>query len=238
MNFTEKEQQFWDAYVASGQGKTGYEPKCEDGDSQSPKVSKFGGAIPHLPTETPTKCDDDHEQELMMQLYIPSLPAEVKALFPENIALAVFLYCTECMESNYSITTCLYTHDQLDQLIYTNAPDGAQIEPKLIVDWAAFTSLDVTSDRAYQVCKENNFNGIEMEEWARDLKRKYGFRSYLLGNPWLEQGDYSIGDNYIMLANLEGDKNLSLQFGDAGCGQLWMTTGADFGKFNFTWMCG
>ena len=76
--------------------KIGYLPICEFYDSVSPRVSKYGGSIPHFANEGPPECQCCHHRlDVLLQLYISNLPEEIKQLFPTRFhqSLIVFKYC-------------------------------------------------------------------------------------------------------------------------------------------------
>ena len=233
-----EERAIWDALRGSGLSKPGFLPVCENHDSASPRVSKFGGAVPHLPDAPAAACESQHQQELLVQLYVPSLPAPARALFQPDCALVVVLYCTECMDSGISPTVALYSESQLDSLVYANAKSDAAIEARTITAWREFCCVDFTSEAAYDSARNAGLDEIQMEELGREIKDKYAGGTYLMGVPRYEQGEYEPGDGFVLLANFEQDSNFSMMWGDAGVAQLWMKTGAEFGEFNLTWMCG
>jgi uncharacterized protein YwqG len=225
-------------FAPTALSKPGFSPVCTASDSQSPRVSKIGGSIPHLPSEALVKCDCGLQQDLLLQLYVPSLPPKVQELFPSFNGLIVFTYCTECMDSDVVCSTRVYPEDRLSELVFSPPREGSQIEPRTVTNWKEFTSHDFTSDRAYEANRQSGKDEIEFEEVGRIARSAVPSKSYLLGNPWFEQGEYSPGDDYVMLANFSQDNVCTLAWGDAGSGQLWIKKGAAFAEANLTWMCG
>jgi hypothetical protein len=225
-------------FAPSSLSKPGFSPVCTPSDSKSPKVSKLGGAIPHLPSETLAPCECGQQQELLLQLYVPSLPPKVRELFPAFNGLIVFTYCTECMDSDVTCTTHVYPDNCLSELVFEAPKDGAQIEARTINSWKEFTSHDFTSDRAYELNRQSGKDEIEFEQVGHLSRDAAPSKTYLLGNPWFEQGEYSPGDDFVLLANFSQDNVCTLQWGDAGSGQLWVKKGAAFAEANLTWMCG
>jgi len=219
--------------------KPGYVPECTVGDTPSPRISKIGGAIPHLPGEAQPACQCGNNHELLLQLYIPLLPKPVQALFPQSHAndLIIFPYCTECMESNFLSEFRIYTSDQLDSLVFSPVAADAKIEARTINSWQEFSSFDCTSEVSYAAVRNAGLDEIAMEEFGRDMKHKYG--TYLLGYPHHEQGEYDVGDGFVYLASFAQDRNFSMMWGVAGVAHLWMKSGeAAVESFNLTWMCG
>lgn len=238
VNLTSEELSIWNTLRAAGLSKPGFSPVCESCDSVSPRVSKIGGAIPHLPSSGPAVCKCGKIPEVLLQLYVPSLPPPVRALFHPSCALAVIHYCTECMESNFAPTTQLFTESELDSLVYSNGKADASIAPKVIREWREFCCVDFTSDAAYDAARNSEIDEIQMEELGREIGEKYVGGTYLMGVPRYEQGEYEVDDGFVLLANFEQDDNFSMMWGDAGTAQLWMKTGENFGEFRLDWMCG
>jgi hypothetical protein len=193
----------------------------------------------HLPNCPVPVCQCGRRHELLLQLYIPELPAAARALFPAaaSSGLAVFTYCTECMESNFLCPYCVYTEAELDSLVFEPPVEGAKIEAKTIGAWREFECFDCTTDAAYAAVKTAGLSDIEMEEFARNWKRTLGI--YLLGNPWYEQGEYDAGEGFALLASFAEDANFSMMWGDDGVAHLWMkVTDGAIEACKLTWMCG
>lgn len=89
-------------------------------DDCNPRISKFGGKFPYLPTETIKECPNCHQFPMMVaQLYVPTLPGYIQDLFPESLkhSLVVLSICPSCLGSeHYNIST--YNETQLNDLIY------------------------------------------------------------------------------------------------------------------------
>ncbi|KAH0794062.1 WGR domain-containing protein [Histomonas meleagridis] len=231
----------WNFFERNNFTKIGYYPVCKKQNSTSPLDSKFGGSIFYLPEKEVPQCSECHQvKEVLLSLNLSNAPAPVKAFFPENYqnALVEFLYCTECMSSNEedTIEVLIFTPDQFDKLIVKEPIANAKIEPTLIERWEEFVDFDATSEEYYEKLRESGLDDLEMEEFVKDVRNRYAAKSHLLGYPYFQEGQYDVGEGYVYLANIEDDKNFSMMLGDAGVGQIWMTTGNDFGKFNFTYM--
>jgi hypothetical protein len=100
--------------------KAAYPSIAHGGDDGNPRVTKFGGKYPRLPGEALPKCPSCDQQLMMIvQLYIPSLPAFVQESLPEDQRdkLLVLGVCPECMGSTgYDIRA--YGPSDLDSLEY------------------------------------------------------------------------------------------------------------------------
>ncbi|KAK8898590.1 hypothetical protein M9Y10_000882 [Tritrichomonas musculus] len=241
----EEEKPYWNFFLSHNLWKTGYAPVCKSQDSNSPKVSKFGGSCPHLPQDSRPICKScNGHLEVLLQLYIPSLPAPVKQLFPENLqnSLIVFTYCTECMSSNEedSISWNVYNESDFGNLVFDSPPSEAKIEPAVIESWQAFKSIDGSTEHYYSTFQnqKGDLDDLKMEDFVRELKENYAGTTYLLGNPDFTEGEYQPEPGMVILASFAQDKAFSMMWGDAGYAHLWMKPGNDFGEFNLFWTCG
>ena len=241
----EEDKSYWDFFINHNLWKTGYFPICESHDSSSPKVSKFGGSCPHLPQDPRPTCKScDNHLEVLLQLYIPSLPQPVKQLFPNHLqnSLIVFNYCTECMPSNEedAITWKVYNESDFANLVFDIPPSEAKIEPAVVKEWQAFKSINASTEHYYDMLHDENgaLDEVKMEEFVRELKINYAGTTYLLGNPDFTEGEYTPEPGMVNLACFEQDNSFSMMWGDAGYAHLWMTPGDNFGKFSLVWNCG
>lgn len=241
----EEDKPYWNFFLNHNLWKTGYAPVCESHDSSSPKVSKFGGSCPHLPQDSRPTCNScGNHLEVLLQLYIPSLPQPVKQLFPANLqnSLIVFTYCTECMPSNEEdgITWNVYNESDFPNIVFDMPPGEAKIDPAVVKEWQAFKSIDGSTQHFYDIFQngKGNLDEIKMEEFVRELKTNYAGTTYLLGNPDFTEGEYEQEEGMVNLACFEQDNNFSMMWGDAGYAHLWMKPGNDFGKFKLFWSCG
>ena len=77
---------------------------------------------PMLPDEDISECPDcQTSKEVLVQMYIPGLPDQVKALFPSNLqdALIVVMICTECLTPHDGeIETKIYHQNDISKLVY------------------------------------------------------------------------------------------------------------------------
>ncbi|OHS98415.1 hypothetical protein TRFO_35191 [Tritrichomonas foetus] len=240
---SQEERPFWNFFLQNNLWQTGYEPVCNLCESTSPKVSKFGGYIPHLPQEPPHVCSEcDKKKEVLLQLYIPDAPQPVKELFPDQLqkSLIVFTYCTECMSSNEenSISYNVYSEEEIPSLVFDQPPEDYKINSSVITNWAPFRSIDGSTSKFYDLVNEAGLDDVQMEEFVRELKNKYAGTTYLRGNADFTEGEYDAPEGMVLLASFEQDKNFSMMWGDAGVAHLWMKPREAFGEFNLTWLCG
>ena len=240
---SQEEQPLWQFFAAHNLWRTGYEPICQFQESNSPLVSKYGGLIPRLPQNPVIGCPEcGHQKEVLLQLFIPSLPQAVQELFPEQIrrGLIVFTYCTECMPSNENngITFNVYGENELANLVFDSPPGDAKIKSSVIGQWTPFISIDASSEKFSQCLAQAGIDDLKMEDFVRSLKDRYAGTCYLLGTPDFTEGEYDPPEGMVLLANFEQDKNFSMMWGDAGIAQLWMRPGDGFGEFNLTWISG
>ena len=237
----EEQKNFWNYFINNSFSKTGYYPVFQKIDSTNPKVSKFGGSIPHLPSEKVPTCSQCKKTllEVLLQLYISNAPEEIKKLFPESKrqGLLVIFYCTNCMEQG-NLVWKYYEESQLDQLVFSEPKSDSKISPTIVTEWRPFISIDSTSNRYLEESESSGFDELNLEEFPKYLKENYHGTTFLGGMPFYEQGESVPGENFSLLANLEQDNAFSMMWGDAGEAQIWMTSGDEFGNFEITWQCG
>ena len=236
---SEEEQPMWNFFVEHNLTKIGYYPICKKGDSVSPMDSKFGGSIFYLPDNCNMNCTECNAcKEVLFSVNLRNAPEAFRNMFPAELreSLVQFLYCTECMSSNEenTIQVNVFSPDQFDKLLVKEPKEGSKIEPTIIERWEEFVSVDGTSEKYFELLGESGLDDLEMEEFVKDIKDRYAGKTYLLGFPYFQEGEYQIEeDDYNYIMNIENDDNFSMMLGDAGVGQIWMTPS---GKFNFTYM--
>lgn len=243
-NLTEEQIPFWNFFMTHNLWKPGYMPQCENHDSTSTQASKFGGSCPHLSQDPVPVCPlCQNRLEVLLQLYIPSLPEQVRQLFApsQQQSLIVFYYCTDCMESNSenALHFKIFNQDDLQNVVFDLPPNESKINPAVIVSWIPFKSIDGTTETFYQIFNgQNQLDEVAMEEFHREIKRQYAGTTYLLGNPDFTEGEYGRPEGMINLACFQQDNNFSMMWGDAGYAHLWMMPGDENGQFNLIWFSG
>ncbi|KAH0795347.1 hypothetical protein GPJ56_000796 [Histomonas meleagridis] len=197
-------------------------------DTVNPKISKIGGKRPHLPEE---ELNPNHS--MLMQLYIPTIPEEMKSFFPKEKqnSLLVVMIDSEIHGLDNDATIRLYSEDQLDKLVYENDVqfDGIYLnEPVTIGSWVE--GIQVPS------CGEI-FEELE-EKFGPNYETNYGIltmdQTYLGGHKHVFNDESPPSDEYVLFMNFGQGKASSDLWGDCGTGQLYMTVGNNFGAFYFT----
>ena len=209
-------------------------------------ISKFGGYIPCYENDEYLMCDDCNiELEVLTQIYVPSLPKSVKALFPSSLqeTLIVLFICTECLTPyGGELTTRIYYKEDFDKLVYKE-PKQNGIEQAI---FKSFPEIELTfhcSDDAMQFpskyfsVADGNSN-TDFYSCIDDLfiKPKLSL-SYFGGHPYYVQSDERPGPDYKLILSLcDDENNFSLMWGDAGTAQIWLRND-DSNEFYITWAC-
>jgi uncharacterized protein YwqG len=140
------------------------------------------------------------------------------------------------MDSGIPCSPQIYTEDQIPNLILLPAPPDSRIESRVISNWLPFNCFDCTSERSYATVNNSGIDSLTTEEFARTWRKSIG-GTYLLGCPWFEQGEYSLGDGYSLLASFAQDSACSMMWGDAGVAHLWIK-GKGLRDSQIFWACG
>ena len=239
-SFTDEENSILQWFQQKGWVKQGQFIHCEKNDTNSIAISKFGGKIPHLPNEEIPKCPTcGHSCELLAQLYVPSLPEYAKALFPQNLqeSLIVLFICAEDLaDMQGKMISRVYQPEQIQNLVYSNAPENAQIESALFENYEMLDTYNDTSDAYMEVMDE--IDDAAAEELMRKIRDEVRpSKCYFGGYPYYQQGEATPGDDCTLVLNIEQDDNFSLMFGDAGNAQIWVKND-NSGEFYINWQGG
>jgi hypothetical protein len=73
-------------------------------------------------------------------------------------------------------------------LILSPLKENGRIESRTIGSWREFESFDCTSETSFEAIREAGIDSIEAEEFGRFWRKEKGL-TYLVGKPWLEQGN-------------------------------------------------
>ena len=118
-------------------------PSVTIGDTNNPRISKFGGVQPFLPEDGLNLCSKCHSKSSMVcQIYIPTTPEWFQAKFPpeKRNSLIVVLYCNFCY---LNIDAKFYTEGQLNSLVYDEDVIFPGVvnytfnEPRIVTGWTS-----------------------------------------------------------------------------------------------------
>ena len=240
-NFSEEENNLLQWLNQKGWVKQGQFIHCEkNNEINEIKISKFGGKIPHLQNEEIPKCPTcGKECELLLQLYVPGLPEYAQNLFPENLkdSLSLLFICAEDLpDMQGKMISRVYNSDQIDNLVYANPPENAQVESAIFTNYEMLDTYNDTSNEYMESMGE--IDDAAMEELMRKIRvdiRKA--KCYFGGYPYYQQSEETPGDDCTLLLNVEEDENCSLTWGDAGNAQIWVKND-NSGEFYLNWQCG
>lgn len=220
--------------------KNCYVPKVEHRDSKNPRLSKFGGAAPYMPKEGPKICPCNTDKlQTVFSLYVPSLPDEMKNLFPPDHEYVVVGYtCNSCYTE---LQVELFVDEQIDQLVYDDVPDFDTVfnEPRIVVGWSKKEILPSSCfDSGFEVPNKEDFSEEDLFfiDEILSTENSANYRTYLGGYPIFVQGDDS-PPNHKLLLEMEESEASTNMWGDCGTCQVWMTTGDDFGSFVMQYAC-
>ncbi|OHS95121.1 hypothetical protein TRFO_38638 [Tritrichomonas foetus] len=210
------------------------------GDSCNPRISKFGGHIPHLPHEPKPLCNDCHgEYSMICQIYVPSTPQFFQNYFPPNRrdALILYFYCNNCY---LNVKGKIYYGDDLDNLVYEydkNFGYGTFNEPRIVTGWseglmAPMRSNDIVREIERKYCCSQI--SCDLAEFNDQFGPKP--RTYIGGWPDFVQSD-TTPDNSVFLINFCESEASTAMWGDCGTAQLWIGKGKDFDALYADWAC-
>lgn len=238
IELTEEERPIVDFFHENDMIKNGQFPVCDKTDSNTVCVSKFGGRVPLLPNEEIPKCSCGKEKELLMQIYAPQLPENIREILPSKLhqSLICLYYCTECMESDEHLETRIYNAEDLENLSYGNEVADAKIESSVFTKFEELPTFDDSSNK-YMEFDDDDVDSLKVEELMYRLRHEVfeGRASFFGGFPHYEQGEVVPEGDFTFFANLEQDNSFSMMWGDAGSAQIWVNTE---GEFVLGWQCG
>ncbi|KAK8892930.1 hypothetical protein M9Y10_030182 [Tritrichomonas musculus] len=221
--------------------KTCYIPVVKHSDSSNPRVSNFGGVAPYLPINGPIFCDCGDKLQTVFSFHIPSIPDEMKKLFPsDHECVVVGNTCNSC--HIHQEVKC-YSDEQIDQLVYDDVPSKRNVfnEPRTVTEWKeSFMYPYGVNEAGFELPEKDSFNQEELlfiDEFLHE--KNYGnkdLKTYLGGYPCFAQGDDRPNGHVLLLEIEESEASTNL-WGDCGTAQVWMTTGSDFGSFIMQYNC-
>ena len=146
------------------------------GDAANPRITKFGGVRPYLPSEGPVECSKCHDQCCMIcQIYVPSTPQWFQDQFPldnRNILIAAY-YFNSCY---LNVETRTFTEAELDSVVYIDDVvyrDGGTFtytfnSPRLVLEWTTGSMVPQQCNRIYDALSVNLLGGDEDTEMIID----------------------------------------------------------------------
>lgn len=217
-----------------------YVPSVVHCDSTNPRISKFGGAAPYLPTNGPIICPCESDKlQTVFSLYVPSLPNEIQELFPKNHEFVVVGYtCNSCYEE---LEVKLYCDDEIDQLVYDDVPSFDNIfnDARKVVNWSkSFMYPTGLVDAAFELPNKESYSEEEIffiDEFLNNNAMDAP-QTYLGGYPIFIQGDDSPPGCKLLLEMAESEAATNM-WGDCGTCQVWMTVDDNFGDFIMQYNC-
>lgn len=215
--------------------KSCYVPSVLHRDSNNPRVSKFGGVPPYLPANGVNTCICGAKMDLCFSIYVPSLPDEVKQLFPSTHEYVIVGYaCNSC----YCVQKVdLFVDDEIDQLVYDDVPFELFNEPRTITGYRhEYSYPQSISDGLEVTLISQQYKQPDLYFIDKLLEEEDNFRTYFLGYPVFIQGDDS-PNGYSLFLEMEESEQSTNCWGDCGTCQVWMTTGDKFGDFCMQYAC-
>lgn len=223
-------------------------PSVIYGDTNNPRISKFGGVQPFLPEEGYTLCHGCQSNcSMICQIYIPTTPEWFQNQFPPKYrdSLIVIFYCNSCY---LHVEAKFYTSDQLDSLVYVNdiVYNGNYTfnEPRIVTGWTSGKMAPNNSN--YIIIKEIANRYFNKSEKFKEYFSKFNFLhgpkgndlTYIGGWPEFTQDDCTPDDSFFII-NLSQSCSSTAMWGDAGTAQVWMKNpiGDYFGDLIGEWAC-
>ena len=242
MFFSDHENIILESFHNKNLSKFSFFPQCNQDDTEDILCSKFGGKIPCNSEEELPFCLSCNEQhEILVQLYIPHLPQEIKVLFPIEYQECLFIifYCTNCMESFINLNYKIYFPNDFKNLIYFSNKENFKINSKTISYFEKKITFDDSTETFYNISHEIHDDSLLIETLMRKYREEILIgKTYFLGNPRFEQGEVIPGEDFHFLMNFEDDSSFSMMWGDAGSAQLWMKIENNQFIFNLGWQSG
>jgi hypothetical protein len=236
--------------------KTAYYPVTKPGNLHSPTVSRFGGSLCYLEDDIK---DDHYFREAIVnvvQLYIPTLPEEIKNLFPESKRKCLFVFRHEAKYDSIEDSIIkLYYPEIFAKLKFKK--HKRSYKPFLVTEWKQYESMidlyelrklsDKLEEEGKQPIYPKKLPGYDNDYFEHTLesafaksnsrplqRRGQGPNSYLGGFPhFVQEPDNPKG--FQILVNFgSGDDISSSVFGDCGTCQIWVRADGDDVKFKET----
>ena len=202
------------------------------------RVSKFFGKIPCFEDQELPKCQCGNLKSPLVQIYVPSLPAKVRALFPSDLqdALIVMFICVECLQWEGGLTTWVFHEDEIDKLLYKEGPKDYKTH--VISGYHQHKQIPSESDDFFRNEKliSSEFDGDLVSDARYSFIYKDDIGSFFGGFPFYCQGDDNPGRDYKLILSLVDDKSFPFMWGDAGNAQIWLKND-DSHEFLITWAC-
>lgn len=222
-------------------------------DSSNPRISKFGGVEPYLPTKGPIHCECHSKMIFVFSLYVSTLPDEVKSYFPSDHEYVLLGFtCESCFIRNH---VEVIVDDEIDQLVYKSPPQMPFNQPRMVVGYErqdGFPVHFIEVQREFPILQQYTRDDLLLldEEFAYYLNTRYPkdgnqhfnqCGTHLLGYPDFVQGDdrpFSlVQSKHVLLMNISEGEASTNMWGDCGSCQVWMTIEEEFGTFVMKWAC-
>lgn len=224
-----------------GKAKMGTFIIGHNGETDTIKCSKFYGKAPSLPEEELFLCDECGEQkQLLVQLYVPSLPPNIQRLLPTELsdALLVFYYCLECLPyGGDQLDVKIYHADDIKKLKYYDIDRGELMEPEIFDSYTTAYTFDHES--LFKYCHNEKIeNEIcdQIQDELEDLRDdSTNSNCFFGGCADFAQGDDCPGPSWDLFLNIGGDKWNHFMWGDCGTAQIWVNSVEP--NFVLTWSC-
>lgn len=206
--------------------KNCYIPLVKDSDSTDPRISKFGGKLPHLSNDNNHLCSKcGNHMSLVFSLYIETIPDEIKNYFPKSKHDSI-LTCIVCNKCYDPFKIIMYENDNFNKLVYEEINDDIVFnENRIVWKWDKQEMepfIDSFSD--YDFEERVIINKILME-YERTQQ------TYLGGFPKFKNPEKT--QNHVLLIEMEESLAATNFWGENGIAQVWMTPNDSFGSFVF-----
>lgn len=217
-----------------------YYPEVIHCDTSNPRISKFGGSCPYLPSRGPKVCScGEAKLQPVFSLYVPSLPQKIKDLFPSNHEYVVVGYsCESCYEE---LEVELFTDAEIDELVYDGVASDDYVfnEARTVINWRQNEMYPVDlKNSGFDLPNKEKYSDEEifLIEEILDYERQNREPTYLGGYPVFIQEDNTPPDHQLLIEMEESEASTNI-WGDCGTCQVWMKTGDDFGSFIMSYDC-
>lgn len=233
----ELEKKLFENCEKLGYVKDAYYIEAHEKEEYDIRVSKFFGKIPCFEGQKLPKCSCGSLKSPLVQIYVPSLPAKVRGLFPSDLqdALIVMFICLDCLSWGCGLTTHVFHEDEIDKLVYKDGPQD--YEPHVISGYHQHKQIPSETDDFFP--NEKLISG-DFGDMLYDIRCSCVYKddvgSYFGGFPNYCQCDENPGRDYKLILSLINDESFPLMWGDAGNAQIWLKND-DSHEFFITWAC-
>ena len=176
-------------------------------DSIDPRITKFGGKVPRLPTE------EKDDFPLLVQLYVPSLPEPIQDLFQEEHKGSLIVVAIDSEDLGYEAKDrriSVYTSDQLDQLVYSDSSGEPVNEPRIVCTWEEGIQYPNESLDNLEYIEEAGFSVEDLSTLNEANECDQNQKTYLGGWPQFTQSDDTPTDGKVLLMQFEESDDSTL----------------------------